>query len=179
VSTLESASVRPGPIGRMLYRISVVFAAVGGLSLLGIIVLTVASVVGRELFDTPIPGDFELVEIWCAVAVFAFLPYCQLVRGNVVVDLFTENASLHTRAALELAGNLMFTVIAAVLTWRLVLGGIDLAAYHEETMVLRVPAWWGFVPGGLAMGLLTIVCAYTSWRSAAEYIDGRRIESHG
>jgi TRAP-type C4-dicarboxylate transport system permease small subunit len=111
--------------------------------------------------------------------VFSFLPYCQLVRGNVVVDLFTESASLHTRAALELAGNLMFTVIAGVLTWRLVLGGIDLAAYHEETMVLRVPAWWGFVPGGLAMGLLTIVCAYTSWRSAAEYIDGRRIESHG
>jgi len=179
VSTLESASIRPGPIGRMLYRVSVVFAAVGGLSLLGIIVLTVASVVGRELFDSPISGDFELVEIWCAVAVFSFLPYCQLVRGNVVVDLFTESVSLHTRAALELAGNLMFTVIAGVLTWRLVLGGIDLAAYHEETMVLRVPAWWGFVPGGLAMGLLTIVCAYTSWRSAAEYIDGRRIESHG
>jgi TRAP-type C4-dicarboxylate transport system permease small subunit len=179
VSTLQSASIRPGPIGRALYRVSVVFAAVGGLSLLGIIVLTVASVVGRELFDSPISGDFELVEIWCAVAVFSFLPYCQLVRGNVVVDLFTESASLHTRAALELAGNLMFTVIAGVLTWRLVLGGIDLAAYHEETMVLRVPAWWGFVPGGLAMGLLTIVCAYTSWRSAAEYIDGRRIESHG
>ena len=163
----------------MLYRVSVVFAAVGGLSLLGIIVLTVASVVGRELFDTPIPGDFELVEIWCAVAVFSFLPYCQLVRGNVVVDLFTESASLHTRAALELAGNLMFTVIAAVLTWRLVLGGIDLATYHEETMVLRVPAWWGFVPAGLAMTLLTVVCAYTSWRSLTEYIDGRRIEAQG
>jgi hypothetical protein len=29
------------------------------------------------------------------------------------------------------------------------------------------------------MGLLTIVCAYTSWRSAAEYIDGRRIEAQG
>jgi TRAP-type C4-dicarboxylate transport system permease small subunit len=179
VNTLDSASIRPGPIGRMLYRISVVFAAVGGLSLLGIIVLTVASVVGRELFDTPVSGDFELVEIGCAVAVFSFLPYCQLVRGNVVVDLFTESASLPTRAALELAGNLMFTVIAAVLTWRLVLGGIDLATYHEETMVLRVPAWWGFVPGALAMTLLTVVCAYTSWRSAAEYIDGRRIDVQG
>jgi TRAP-type C4-dicarboxylate transport system permease small subunit len=179
MNTLEPASARPGPFGRTLYRVSVVFAAVGGLSLLGIIVLTVASVLGRELFDTPISGDFELVEIWCAVAVFAFLPYCQLVRGNVVVDLFTESASLHTQAALELVGNLMYTVIAAVLTWRLVLGGIDLARYHEETMVLRVPAWWGFVPGGLAMALLTVVCAYTAWRSAAEYIDGRRIEAQG
>jgi TRAP-type C4-dicarboxylate transport system permease small subunit len=179
VNTLEPASVRPGPVGRALYRVSVVVAAVGGLSLLGIMLLTVASVIGRELFDSPVPGDFELVEIWCAVAVFAFLPYCQLVRGNVVVDLFTESASLRTRATLELIGNAMFTVIAAVLTWRMVLGGIDLATYHEETMVLRVPLWWGFVPGVLATALLTVVCAYTSWRSAAEYIAGRRIDAQG
>lgn len=179
MNTLQPASDRPGPLGRLLYRVSVVVAAFGGLSLLGIMVLTVASVLGRELFDSPIPGDFELVEIWCAIAVFAFLPYCQMVRGNVVVDLFTESASVHTRAALELIGNLMFTVISGVLTWRLALGGIDLANYHEETMVLRVPLWWSFIPGVLAMALLTVVCAYTAWRSQIEYIYGRRIESHG
>ena len=179
MNTFEPASVRPGAFGRALYRVSVIVAAAGGLSLLGIMVLTVASVIGRELFDSPVPGDFELVEIGCAIAVFAFLPYCQLVRGNVVVDLFTESASLRTRAALELVGNLMFTVFAAVLTWRLVLGGIDLRNYHEETMVLRVPLWWSFVPGVLALALLTVVCAYTAWRSQIEYIYGRRIEVHG
>ena len=73
MSTFEPASVQPGPFGRALYRISVVVAVFGGLSLLGIMLLTVASVVGRELFGSPIPGDFEMVEIWCAVSVFAFL----------------------------------------------------------------------------------------------------------
>ena len=48
------------------------------LVLIALILLTVVSVVGRALFSAPIPGDFELVEIGMAVAVFAFLPYCQL-----------------------------------------------------------------------------------------------------
>ena len=179
MDTFEPASAGPSPFGRALYRMSVIAAAFGGLSLVGIMLLTVVSVIGRQLFDSPIPGDFELVGIGCAIAVFAFLPYCQLMRRNVVVDLFAAKASLRTRAALELVGNLMFTGIAAVLTWRLVLGGIDLATFNEETMVLRLPLWWGFVPGVLAMVLLTVVCAYTAWRSSIEVISGRRIGPSG
>ncbi|MGF1639501.1 MAG: TRAP transporter small permease, partial [Rhodospirillales bacterium] len=135
------------------------FAVFGGLVLLAVMVLTVASVAGRGLLSRPLAGDFELVEIGVAVAIFAFLPYAQLVRGHIVVDLFTRGASLRTRAALELAGNLALTGIAGVLTWRLVLGGLDLARFREVTMVLAVPVWWGFVPAGLALALLTAVSA--------------------
>ncbi len=171
--------VGPGPVGRALHRVAVAVAAAGGVSLLGIMLVTVASVLGREVFGRPVPGDFELVEIGCAVAVFAFLPYCQLVRGNAVVDIFTEGASPRTRAALEGAGNLLLTLIAAVLTWRLALGGVDLRTYTEETMVLRVPLWWGFVAGGLGLGLLAVVSAYATWRSFREFRSRRRIDDEG
>ena len=52
-----------------------------------------SSVLRRWLFSTPIPGDFELAQIGTAVAVFAFLPYCQVVRGNIVVDTFTAQSA--------------------------------------------------------------------------------------
>ena len=61
--------------------------------LAGIAMTTVVSVLGRKFFGGAIAGDFEIVEIGCAVAVSLFLPYCQLNKGNVIVDFFTLKAS--------------------------------------------------------------------------------------
>ena len=117
-------SARSEHVGRALYRAATGIALLGGLVLFALTLLTVISVVGRAAFSAPIPGDFELVELGMAVAIFSFLPYCQIVRGNVIVDLFTSKASPRTRALLDGIGNLLFTAIAAVLTWRVAVGAI-------------------------------------------------------
>jgi TRAP-type C4-dicarboxylate transport system permease small subunit len=167
----RAAAVPPEPVGRVLHRTAAAVALVGGAILFGLTLLTVTSVIGRAMFSAPVPGDFELVEIGMAVAIFAFLPYCQIVRGNVIVDLFTAKASPRTRALLDGAGNLLYTAIAALLTWRVALGGLEIRSYHETTMVLRVPAWWGYVPAVVCLAFLTLVCAYTAWGSLRECRD--------
>jgi len=160
--------VRPGPLGRTLHLAATGIALFGGAILVALTLLTVISVVGRALLSAPIPGDFELIEIGMAVAIFSFLPYCQIVRGNVIVDLFTARASPRTQALLDTAGNLIYTAIAALLTWRVALGGLEVRSYGETTMVLRVPVWWGYVPAVACLAFLTLVCAYTVWRSLRE-----------
>ena len=165
-------SARPDALGRALYATATGVALIGGAVLFALTLLTVISVVGRAVLSAPIPGDFELVEIGMAVAIFAFLPYCQIVRGNVIVDLFTTKASPRTRALLDGLGNLAYTAIAALLTWRVALGGLEIRAYTETTMVLQVPVWWGYVPAVACLALLTVVCVYTVWRSASEYRAG-------
>ena len=169
----------PGPIGRALHRLSAGLAVAGGLVLVALIAVTSLSVAGRALFSAPIPGDFELVEIGCAVAVFAFLPYCQITRGNVVVDFFTARAPLRRRAALDLAGNLVFTAIAGLLTWRALVGAGEMLRYGETTMVLAVPIWWGFMPAVFCLGVLTLVCGYTAGRSLREMTTGRPHDGGG
>jgi TRAP-type C4-dicarboxylate transport system permease small subunit len=164
-----AAHARPARVGRALHRTATGVALLGGLVLFALTLLTVISVVGRAAFSAPIPGDFELVELGMAVAIFSFLPYCQIVRGNVIVDLFTSKASLRTRALLDGVGNMLYTAIAALLTWRVALGGLEIRSYNETTMVLQVPVWWGYVPAVAFLAFLTIVCAYTVWRSALEY----------
>ncbi len=62
----------------------------------------------------------------------------------------------------------IYTAIAALLTWRVALGGLEVRGYGETTMVLRVPVWWGYVPAVLCLAFLTLVCAYTVWRSLRE-----------
>ena len=164
-----AVAARSERVGRALYRAATGVAVLGGLVLFALTLLTVISVVGRVAVSAPIQGDFELVELGMAIAIFSFLPYCQIVRGNVIVDLFTTRASPRTRALLDGIGNLLYTAIAALLTWRVALGGMEIRSYHETTMVLQVPMWWGYVPAVIFLAFLTVVCAYTLWRSAEEY----------
>ena len=178
----EPGGLQPAdPVGRVLYRICEAVAVFGGAVLVALTVITVWSIIGRQIAGTdwlndlpvfslagPVTGDFELVELGCAVAVFAFLPYCQIVGGNVLVDFFTAKAGPRLKSFLAAIADAVFTLIAATLTWRLVLGAEDLQRYGETTMVLRVPVWWGYVPAVAAMVLLTLVCAYTTWRRTLE-----------
>lgn len=60
-----------------IYRLSQWAAIIGGLALVALTLMIVASVSGRAMLGLglgPVPGDFELVEVGTAIAVFFFLP---------------------------------------------------------------------------------------------------------
>ena len=157
------SSTRSDPVGRVLTRVTRLFVIVGGISLTAAGFLTVASVMGRYFLNAPIPGDFELVETACALAVFSFLPYCQLQKGNVLVDFFTYKLSARSRSLLDSLSALIYTVIAVLLTWRLWVGGLDLLRTNEQTIVLQIPRAYNFIFIMPCMALLVVVSAYTIW----------------
>jgi len=155
-------------VARALYAISRWLAVFGGLMLFAMALLTAASVVGRALFGKPIPGDFELVGIGTGIAVFAILPWCQITRGNVLVDFFMSAASVRAKAVCDAAGALLYLAIACILTWRLVLGGVDMYRYAERSMTIGFPRWTTFPVAVLLMVFLVAVIAWTLRRSIAE-----------
>lgn len=159
--------------GAALNALSRVFAVAGGLILTALTLLSVVSIAARAALGKPVPGDFELVEMGCGIAVFAFLPYCHLKNGNVIVDFFTLKASDGLKRLLDLAGHLIYLGIAVLLLWRMILGGLDRLASHESTMILAVPLWVGFVPISLSLLLLIAALAFTAWRGAAQILTGR------
>ena len=164
---------RQSGLGVALTALSRVFAVAGGLILTALTVLSVGSIAARTVVGKPLPGDFELVELGCGIAVFAFLPYCHLKSGNVIVDFFTLKASEALKRLLDLAGHAVYLGIAVLLLWRMVLGGLDRLHSHESTMILAVPLWIGFVPIALSLLLLIATLAYTAWRDAALLVAGR------
>ena len=127
---------------------------------MGFSAITVASIIGRNFLNHAILGDFEITEIGLAIAIFLFLPYCLLKRGNVVIDFFTMQASDRTKAVLDGIGNLVFTLIAALLFWRLYLSGIDKYTYNEASMLLDIKAWWAYVIIVPTTGLLFLIGIY-------------------
>jgi TRAP-type C4-dicarboxylate transport system permease small subunit len=167
-------STRPADaVGRVLYFIAGTFAVFGGLVLVAVAVLTTLSVTGRAVLATPVPGDFELVAIGTGIAVFAFLPWCQLTRGNVLVDFFMARTPARVRLTADIVGAALYLVIAALLTWRMVWGGVDMYNYNEVSMTINFPRWTTFPLSVALMGLLVIVIAYTLARSFAEMRAGR------
>lgn len=170
--------VRPAdPVGRVLDRLSLWLAYLGGVLLTCVALLTVVSVLRRWLLGRPVPGDYELAAMGTAIVVFAFLPLCQIRRGNIIVDVFTLGAPPRLKAALDAVGSLLFTAFAGVLAWQMHLGMLDRIPdpenwrYGETTMVLQLQIWPAFVPILASLGLLTLVCLYTLWR------DLRRVAS--
>jgi len=150
--------------GRALYEASVVIAVIGGLITLVVTALTVVSVVGRGVFNDPLLGDSEVVEVGIAVAIFSFLPYCQMRGANVIVDFFTMGASTRTRAFLDMVMNATFFICVAVLTWRLAVGGLAAFRNGDNSMFLRIPLWWGFFAGFLVSIVWCLSCLYVTLR---------------
>ncbi len=170
-------------VGRVIGWIAWAMAILGGLILIGLVVMSVVSITGRGLGSYsrsfpflrgfgPVPGDFELVEAGVAIAVFAFLPWCQLRRGHVTVDVFLFWASPRSRAALSLIGNVLMTGAAIFIAWRLQLGLYDKIAFRETTMILGMPVWYGFAAALVGAWGFALVSAYTVWRSINEVARG-------
>lgn len=162
----RSKGGRPAdPFGARLFAASEGLAVIGGLSLLFVTVFTVLSVVGRTGFDMPILGDQEIVELGCAIAIFAFMPYCQMRAANVIVDFFTARVSPAGRNLLDALMNAIFSGCVLLITWRLAVGGIGAFEAGDNTMFLRIPQWWGYSLAFVACVMWSLACCYSVLRS--------------
>lgn len=149
-------------------------AMLGGAALLAVMALTVVSVAGRALVPLglgPVPGDFELVEVGAAFAVAAFLPWCQRQRGHVTVDILLARAGARVNAWVDVAANLLMTLAAALIAWRMGMGLADRlgsAFYVETTFILQFPVWWGYAATLSGAAVFALVCLWTAVRSLCE-----------
>ena len=157
-----SSKIRPNnQFGRILNLTSRYFAIFGGFILLFAALISIFSIFGRVVFSSPILGDFELVEIACAVAIGSFLPLCHLKNGNVIVDFITAKLSKNKINLLDSISSLIFAVVALFFSSRMILGAKDMYVYQEETMLLAFPIWLPFLPVIASFFLLTVCCFYT------------------
>lgn len=131
--------------------------------------MSVVSITGRALLGRPVPGDFELVQVGCGAAIAAFLPYCQLQRGNIIVDFFTVRAGPRTQGALDTFGALLLALVMAVLAWRTAVGMVAVRAAGEVSMIVGFPIWIGYAAIVPSLALATLVALHTareSWKAA-------------
>ena len=130
-----------------IYRLARWTALLGGLMLVAVVLLVVASVTGRALIGIglgPVPGDFELVEIGVGIAVFFFLPWCYLSGGHATVDLLYLHAPKWAQRAIDTVSDVLMLGVWLLLSWKLGEGMLEKRAYLETTFILQMPLWWAY-----------------------------------
>jgi TRAP-type C4-dicarboxylate transport system permease small subunit len=161
---MTSNAIHASAPERLLHRLCDISAALGGVILVAMACMTVVSVVGRAFFSHPILGDVELVQLGCAVVVASFLPYTQIRRANIIVDFFTTGATARTQRRLDAFGTLLYTLVLALVCWRVAVGGIDIRAAGESSMLMNLPLWIPYmlmVPG---LALCVLIGLHQTWR---------------
>lgn len=155
---------------RFIEGVCLIFAVIGGIIFLLESLMTVISVAGRAIYNQPIAGDYEIVQMVSAMAIALCLPYCQLRRGHVFVDFFTLWASESLKKLLDSLASLLLAVVAFVICWRVYYGFLDMISYQETTMVLGLPIWWTYIPMMPAFFMLGITALVTCWSDLKELI---------
>ena len=158
-------AIPPTPTLRRLERLCDASAAVGALVLVAVALMTTASVIGRAFFASPILGDVELVQLGGAVVVASFLPYTQFRRANIVVDFFTTGASAATQRRMDALGTLLYTAMLALVTWRVAVGGMDIHAAQERSMLMDLPLWIPYALMLPGLALCVLIGAVQWWQS--------------
>ena len=103
--------------------------------------LGIAQVLGRTLFNAPISGYIDFVELSMATFAFLGIAYCQRAGGHVRMDMFVKMAKGRLHWAMELAATVLALVIVTVLIWY----GYDhfLRAWQlgDSTIDAELPVW--------------------------------------
>jgi len=174
---MDPADAHREPLGRALVLVAKLLSITGGLMFVGLVIMSIISIVGRKLASAPIPGDVELLQMVAAAASASFFAYCHLNQGDVKVDFFTAAAPPRVTHGLDAFGSLLVALFGAVLAWRVAVGAMVTLDDGEGSAILDIPVGWAqmaMVPGfamlalaGLYMALWHLRLALAAGKGAA------------
>ena len=155
MSPLSGTSARTGALRRVTHAM----AAVGGLAVAGIILVTVADVVGRQ-FGHSVKGAYDLVRVLGAIAMGCALPITKAVKGHIAIEYFFQKMGRRGRAATDTAMRLVLLALFGLLAWQFLLQGLDFRNTGQVTATLHMPMFW--VPWLVAAACL-VTAGVTLW----------------
>lgn len=158
-----------GPGGSLLLALARLMAIVGGFIFVGLVVMSVISIVGRKTVGFVVPGDVEVLQMLAASASASFFPYCHLIHGDIKVDFFTHNLQQRTLWIIDAVGSLLVGLFGGLVAWRAWAGAMSVKEAGETSMILAWPVWIPqafMVPGFALLGVAGIYMCVHQLRMA-------------
>lgn len=132
-------------------------AKIGMLAVFILLVLTVGDVIGRFVFNKPIPGTFELTKIIFALSAFFSFPVSQYKGENLGITLIYDKMPLRLRGILDFLSSVISICMFSVAFRQTLRYAARMKAANSITSVLRWPMHpWIYIA---AIGLLVLVIA--------------------
>ena len=103
-----------------------------------LMLLTAVDVVGRYVFNRPLPGGFEMTELTLLVLIFAGLPLVSHADEHVTMDFIDRLVSPGARVLLERAVHAVSAALFGFTAWLVWLKADRIWEYRDATDVLRI-----------------------------------------
>ena len=130
---------------RVLEQAAKLCAVLAGVLLTVITLMTCISLLGRNTIGWSIVGAFELAGSAAGAAIALFMHWCQVQRGNIIVDFFTARAAPATQERLDRIGALLLAAAMGLMAWRTGIGGVNAWRSQAGSMIMGFPEWIVYV----------------------------------
>ncbi len=162
--TEKGASGPPAPVAD-LGRPGRVLASVAGVMILIMMVVTTIDVIGRDVFNVPLFGAFEMTEILMGLVIFAGMPLTTAAREHITVNLLENVVSSRIRCIQAGIGDVLCAVVGAVMAWRVYWRGMALNDAGETTMMLGIGRGYIAIAMAILLALTSLVFLYGAFRA--------------
>ena len=139
----------------MLTQISRYAGYGGAIFLAAMMLITVADVSLRALFNLPITGAYDLVQLFLVGTVFLSIPEVFLNNENIVIDFVDHVFGSIAVGLLKTIANLAAVAFLALLSWHMVQPAIDATRFGETSPDLSIPmiVHWSLMIAGIVLSL--------------------------
>jgi len=141
-------------LDRALGHLETAFALFAAFAIFGLMLLGVWQVLGRTLFNAPVRGYIDFVELSMSTFAFLGIAYCQRLGGHVRMEMLLKPLRGRALWSAEIFGTVVALAVVAVLIWY---GwGHFLRAYQlgDSTIDAELPVWPSKLAVPVAFALL-------------------------
>lgn len=105
-------------INNLILKLSKLFNYIGVCVILFMMFFTATDVLLRYLFNSPIEGAYEAIELMMAVSFCFGIAYTQRQKGHVSVDLLTQKLNERKKNYLKFIVSLLCLLLCILITWQ-------------------------------------------------------------
>ncbi|WP_136634826.1 TRAP transporter small permease [Pseudooceanicola onchidii] len=142
---------------RALDRAALGLTVIGGICLIAILGVVTLGVVLRYVFNAPLLGGNEIVQLTAVALVMSALPYCTTKCDHVAVDVFDPWLGPWGRYAGDLLSRAISALVLGLLCRRAGIKALDALEWGDATNMLKMPIWPFYAILAAGTGLCALV----------------------
>lgn len=168
---------RPGALRRTIDRIDNALMALGAAMLFALMLVVVADVALRYLFNAPLQWSYQVISSYLMPGLF-FMAVSHTLKSHahVAVDILHNYVGTRVRYGFEAASTMLAVPVFALATW--LAAGVTLEQYRagaQASSGLGVPSWTISMVLPVGFGMLTLRLALNAIGYVATLLTGRQI----
>lgn len=147
-----------GPVLRLIERLQWTQVRIAAVALTVMMLVTVADVFMRYVFNSPIRGSYDIVEATLVIFVFHGMAAGFFRRANIVIDLIDTFVGRRLVALLIRISDVLSVVALVVIIWAMTGPAWQAYEYGDRKLELDMPIYYLWIVALLGIAG-TLVCA--------------------